>query len=45
MIAMSKGMICGLFARQRMGLAVFRFHLPDLGEKIKEGQVKKLFVG
>lgn len=28
----------------RFGLALLRFPLPDLGEKIKEGKVKKLYI-
>lgn len=26
------------------GFGIYKFHLPDLGEKIKEGTIKKLYV-
>jgi 2-oxoisovalerate dehydrogenase E2 component (dihydrolipoyl transacylase) len=33
-----------LFTRLAAPFALLRFPLPDLGEKIKEGRVKKLYV-
>ena len=28
----------------RYGFGLIKFHLPDLGEKIKEGTIKKLYI-
>lgn len=33
-----------IFTRLSAPFALLRFPLPDLGEKIKEGRVKKLYV-
>lgn len=34
----------GLVGRWSCGFGLLRFPLPDLGEKIKEGRVKKMYV-
>ena len=36
--------MCRGGSRLRFGFALLRFPLPDLGEKIKEGKVKKLYI-
>lgn len=38
----SKGL--GLTSFNRFGFGLIKFNLPDLGEKIKEGTIKKLYV-
>lgn len=38
----SKGLGASCF--NRFGFGLIKFNLPDLGEKIKEGTIKKLYV-